>query len=66
MGLLTFQIIKDTAPTDSLQILNCGTGNGLFLQISKIKQGSTKNFVGRMRFNGQQVPVYLYSFGHDV
>ena len=57
MGLLTYQTIKNTAPTDSLQTLNCGTGNGLFLQISKLKQGGTKNFVGRMRFNGKQVPV---------
>ena len=66
MGLLRYQTIKNTKPSERLQTLNCGTGNSLFLQISKIKQGGTKNFVGRMRFNEKQVPVYLYSFGNDV
>ena len=66
MGLLTYQTIKNTLPSEKLQILNCGTGNSLFLQISKIKQGGTKNFVGRTRFNEKQVSVYLFSFGKDV
>ena len=66
MGLLRYQTIKNTKPSERLQTLNCGTGNSLFLQISKIKQGGTKNFVGKTRFNNKQIPVYLYSFGTDV
>jgi len=70
MGLLTYQTIKNTLPSEQLQTLNCGTGNSLFLIISKIKQGGTKNFVGKTRFpptkDGKQIPVYLYSFGNDV
>ena len=66
MGLLTYQTIKNTLPSEQLQTLNCGTGNSLFLIISKIKQGGTKNFVGKTRFHNKQIPVYLYSFGNDA
>ena len=41
----------------------CGTNNGLILEVSSIKQGGAKCFVGRTSYKGKQVSVYIGAFG---
>ena len=42
--------IKSLVPTTKTYNKSCGTGNGLIIEVSSIKQGGTKCFVGRTRF----------------
>ena len=56
--------IKALVPTTKTYNKSCGTGNGLIIEVSSIKQGGTKCFVGRTRFRKKQTTVYIGSFGN--
>ena len=62
--MLKSKDIKSLVPTTKTYNKSCGTGNGLIIEVSSIKQGGTKCFVGRTRFRKKQTTVYIGSFGN--
>ena len=61
--MLTYKEIENLKPKSQTYNKGCGCGNGLILEVSSIKKGGSKCFVGRTRFRSRQVPVYVCSYG---
>jgi len=62
--MLPTKAIKELEPKNARYNKSCGTGNGLIIEIQTKKMGGTKSFVGRTRFQGKQVGVYIGTFGN--
>ena len=62
--MLSTKAIKDLETKNTRYNKSCGTGNGLIIEIQTKKMGGTKSFVGRIRFQGKQVGVYIGTFGN--
>ena len=58
-----FKEIEGFKPKNEKYNKGCLCSNGLTLEISSIKQGGTKCFVGRRRFRGKQTSCYIGSYG---
>lgn len=61
--MLTKKKIHTLKPTKRTFNQKCGTSNGLILEVSSVNQGGAKCFVGRTRYKGRQVSVYIGAFG---
>ena len=61
--MLTYKEIENLKPKSQTYNKGCGCGNGLIIEVSSIKKGGSKCFVGRTRFRSRQVPVYVCSYG---
>ena len=64
--MLSTKAIKELEPKNARYNKGCGTGNGLIIEIQSKRQGGTKSFVGRTRFRGKQIGVYLGGFGEGI
>ena len=63
MGILTYQEIKNAKVKSTSYNMNCGTKNGLYLQVSAKNKGGAKVFVGYTYHFKSQKTVYLKSWG---
>ena len=61
--MLSIKEIQTLQPKNEKYNKGCRCSNGLTLEISSIKQGGTKCFVGRRRFRGKQTSCYIGSYG---
>ena len=64
--MLTRTQIHTLTPRERNYNEKCGTNNGLIVEVSSIKQGGAKCFVGRTRYKGKQVSFYIGAFGKKV
>ena len=61
--MITYKEIENCKPQSQTYNKGCGCGNGLILEVSSIKRGGSKCFVGRTRFRSKQVSAYILSYG---
>jgi len=63
--MLTRTQIHTLNPRERTYNEKCGTNNGLILEVTSLRKGGTKCFVGRSRHRGKQVSVYVGTFGKE-
>ena len=63
--MLSYQKMNSLKPLEKKPIIvKCGTGNGLFFEVSPRIKGGTKRFIGRKRYKkNKQITVSVMTFG---